>query len=214
MSKIRLVIVDDHALFRSGLVSLIGGMPDFEIVGEASNGREALEMIRQVQPDVVLLDINMPIMDGVQTVQALRERDKVRILMLTVSKHDDDLFGAIVAGADGYLLKNASPDELASAIHKVHQGLSVLAPDITRRVMQAVNPEGGRSDDFGLSTREMDVLRCLAQGMTTAEVSDALFISENTVKTHVRHILEKLDAANRAEAVSKAMSVGLIGDQA
>jgi DNA-binding NarL/FixJ family response regulator len=211
VKPISLVIVDDHALFRSGLVSLLTSMPQFKIVGEASNGREALELIADKKPDVVLLDVNMPVMDGVETVRVLKKKERCRILMLTVSKHDEDLFGAITAGADGYLLKNASPDELASAISNVHAGLSVLSPDVTKRVMQSVNLEHDRAADIGLSTREMEVLECLAQGKTTAQISEDLFISDNTVKTHVRHILNKLEASNRAEAVSKATQFGLIG---
>lgn len=211
MKPISLVIVDDHALFRSGLVSLLTSMPQFKIVGEASNGREALEVVADKKPDVVLLDVNMPVMDGVETVRVLKKKERCRILMLTVSKHDEDLFGAITAGADGYLLKNASPEELASAIRNVHAGLSVLSPDVTKRVMQSVNLEHDRAADIGLSTREMEVLECLAQGKTTAQISEDLFISDNTVKTHVRHILNKLEASNRAEAVSKATQFGLIG---
>jgi len=211
VKPISLVIVDDHALFRSGLVSLLLSMPQFKIIGEASNGREALDVVANTKPDVVLLDVNMPIMDGVETVRVLRKRERCRILMLTVSKHDEDLFGAITAGADGYLLKNASPEELSTAIQNVHAGLSVLSPDVTKRVMQAVNLEQDRTMDIGLSIREMEVLENLAQGKTTAQISADLFISDNTVKTHVRHILDKLDASNRAEAVSKATQFGLIG---
>jgi DNA-binding NarL/FixJ family response regulator len=208
--SIRLVIVDDHALFRSGLVSLVQGMQGFEVVGEASNGREALAVVERTKPDVVLLDVNMPIMDGVETVEILRQQQTCKIIMLTISKHDEDLFGAIAAGADGYLLKNTTPEELAGSIIKVHEGLSVLSPEVTRQVLKAVNFDQNRSPDFGLSSREMEVLRCLSHGMTTAQISSDLFISDNTVKTHVRHILEKLGASNRAEAVSKAVQMGLI----
>lgn len=210
MKTIRLVIVDDHALFRSGLVSLVQSIQGFEVVGEAGNGREALEVVEKCKPDVVLLDVNMPIMGGVETVRTLKQRHDCRILMLTISKNEEDLFGAIAAGADGYLLKNATPDELAKAIQKLHEGNSVLSPEVTRQVLRAVNFDQTRAPDFGLSSREMEVLQCLAQGMTTAQISSDLFISDNTVKTHVRHILEKLEASNRAEAVSKAMQLGLI----
>jgi len=210
MKPIRLVIIDDHALFRSGLVSLISGIEDFRVVGEAGNGREALEVVKRTNPDVVLLDVNMPLMGGVETVSELRAISDCRIVMLTISKHDEDLFGAIKAGADGYLLKNASPEELTGAIRKVYEGLSVLSPEVTRRVMRAVTVDSSHISDFGLSPREMEVLACLAEGKTTHQISAELFISGNTVKTHVRHILEKLEAANRAEAVSKAMQYGLI----
>ncbi len=211
MNPIRLVVVDDHALFRSGLISLIGEMPEFMVVGEAGNGQEALELVDRVQPDVVLMDVNMPVMGGVEAVRALKKSEKCRVLMLTISKNDEDLFGAIAAGADGYLLKNASPDELRKAIFQVQEGMSVLAPDVTRQVLRAVNAFQSHMPDIGLSSREMEVLECLAQGKTTAQISSELFISDNTVKTHVRHILEKLEASNRAEAVSKATQMGLIG---
>ncbi len=210
MKAIRLVVIDDHALFRSGLISLLEGMPEFKVVGEAGNGQEALDLIQQTQPEVVLLDVNMPIMGGVQTVRLIKENYNCRIIMLTISKNDEDLFGAISAGADGYMLKNATPEELCKAIMNVHAGLSVLAPEITRQVLMAVNVDHTTQLNRGLSSREMEVLDCLAHGMTTAQISRELFISENTVKTHVRHILEKLEAANRAEAVSKAIQLGLI----
>ncbi len=214
MSLIRLVVVDDHALFRAGLISLLSEMPDFKVVGEAGNGKDALELVERTRPDVVLLDVNMPVMDGVEAVENLRrlpQGDKLHILMLTISKSDEDLLGAIAAGADGYLLKNAEPEELEQAIRLVQQGMSVLSPQVTRQVFKAVSVEASRAPDMGLSSREMEVLECLAQGMTTVQIGERLFISENTVKTHVRHILEKLEASNRAEAVSKALQMGLIG---
>lgn len=211
MKPIRLVVVDDHALFRSGLISLLNDTAEFQVVGEAGNGQDALDVIRRLSPDVVLLDVNMPILGGVETVSELRRGSDVHVLMLTISKNDDDLFGAISAGADGYLLKNASPDELFKAIRNVHSGLSVLAPDVTRQVLRAISLDQVGVDDRGLSSREIEVLKCLAQGKTTAQISTELFISDNTVKTHVRHILEKLEASNRAEAVSKAAQMGMIG---
>lgn len=217
MTRIRLAVVDDHSLFRAGLVSLLGEMSEFEIVGEAGDGRQALEIVRQMRPDVILLDVNMPGMGGVETVHALRSLpsgDKYRILMLTISKSEEDLMGSIAAGADGYLLKSAEPEELRKAISLVQQGLSVLSPQVTRQVLRAIkNGETLQPLDSDLSSREMEVLACLAQGKTTIQISKELYISENTVKTHVRHILEKLEAANRAEAVSKAIQMGLIGSE-
>jgi DNA-binding NarL/FixJ family response regulator len=200
-------------LFRAGLISLLNEMPEFLVVGEAGNGRNALDVIHRTRPDVVLLDVNMPGVGGVETVEMLRKTESCKIIMLTISKNEEDLFGAIKAGADGYMLKNASPEELCKAIKVVHQGMSVLSPDVTRQVMRAVTAEHSRLPDTGLSDREMDVLRCLSQGKTTAQISLELFISDNTVKTHVRHILEKLEASNRAEAVSKASQLGLIGSE-
>ena len=210
MKIIRIVVVDDHALFRAGLVSLLTTIPEFKIVGEAGNGREALSVVEMTKPDVILLDVNMPVMGGVEMVEALQEKQQPRILMLTISKHDEDLFGAIAAGADGYLLKNAEPDELRRAINHVAEGRSVLSPEVTSRVLKAVGSSQGIPPEVALSKREMDVLRCLAKGMTSAQIASDLFISENTVKTHVRHILEKLEASNRAEAVSRAIQLGII----
>ncbi len=211
MTPIRLVVVDDHALFRAGLVSLLGEMPDFLVVGEAGDGREALEVIQKSQPDVVLIDVNMPGMDGIETVTSLRKTDQnTHVIMLTISRQDDDLFGAIQAGAEGYLLKNAEPEELCAAIKRVYAGQSVLSPEVTRQVMHAVVGIQTNPPDAGLSKRELEVLDCLAQGKTTLQIASELFVSENTVKTHVRHILEKLDASNRAEAVSKAAQIGVI----
>ena len=215
MTPVRLAVVDDHALFRAGLVSLLSEMADVSVVGEAGDGQGALEIVSRHRPDVLLLDVNMPGISGVEVVRALRdlpEEEQCRILMLTISKNEQDLLGAIEAGADGYLLKNAEPDELRKAILLVNQGLSVLSPQVTRQVLKAAIGGGqSRSFEVGLSDREMEVLECLAQGKTTSQVAGELFISENTVKTHVRHILEKLEASNRAEAVSKATQMGLIG---
>jgi DNA-binding NarL/FixJ family response regulator len=149
-------------------------------------------------------------MDGVEMVEFLQKVDAPRILMLTISRHDEDLFGAIAAGADGYLLKDAEPEELRKAINLVAEGKSVLSPEVTSRVLKAVSSSHGIPSDIALSKREMDVLKCLADGMTSSQVASELFISENTVKTHVRHILEKLEAANRAEAVSRAIQLGII----
>ena len=216
MNKVRLVVVDDHALFRAGLISLLSEMQNFQVVGEASDGQGALDVVRRVKPEVLLLDVNMPGMGGVETVRALRnlpQNEQCRIIMLTISKSEDDLLGAIAAGADGYLLKSAEPDELRKAIMLVHQGMSVLSPQVTRQVLRAaISGDQSRIMDSGLSSREMEVLDCLAQGKTTVQIAGELYISENTVKTHVRHILEKLEASNRAEAVSKAVQMGLIGD--
>jgi two-component system nitrate/nitrite response regulator NarL len=211
MKRVRILVVDDHALFRAGLISLLGEMPELQVVGEAGSGEAATKLAVNLKPDLILLDVNMPGMGGVETIKVLKQKGTYRVLMLTISKNDADLFGAISAGADGYLLKNAEPEELRRAILQVSEGMAVLSPQITRQVMQAINSEMSRSPDFNLSSREMEVLGCLAQGQTTMQIADSLFISENTVKTHVRHILEKLEASNRAEAVSKAVQMGLIG---
>jgi DNA-binding NarL/FixJ family response regulator len=211
VKTIRLAVVDDHALFRAGLVNLLNGMPDFQVVGEAESGLAALRIIPGKQPDVILLDVNMPGMNGIEVVSTLKKMGEYRILMLTISKNEEDLLGAIQAGADGYILKNAEPDELKKAIDLVYQGQAVLSPEVTRHVLRVVNrQERGMPDESNLSAREIDVLNCLADGKTTTQIAADLVISENTVKTHIRHILEKLDASNRTEAVRKAVQAGVI----
>ena len=209
--RIRIVVVDDHVLFRRGLVSLLADMSEFEVVGEASNGLEAMEVVQKTRPEIVLMDINMPRMDGILAVQGLREANiPVKILMLTISQESDDLLGAIHAGADGYLLKNTEPDELRKSIMRVTQGQGALSPEVTSTVLKIVARHPGNETQTILSDRELEVLTCLAEGQTTIQIAGRLYISENTVKTHIRHILEKLEASNRTEAVSKAIQFGLI----
>lgn len=209
-ADIRIVVVDDHTLFRRGLVGLIAEMDDFQVVGEAANGPEALDIIEKQKPDIVLLDVNMPNMSGVETLVAMRKQGiDSPTLMLTISQHEEDLIGAIRAGASGYLLKNAEPETLQQTIKQVVSGKAVLAPEITEQVFRLV-----RSGQMGsanlLTEREVEVLRFLSRGLTTAQTGTEMFISENTVKTHIRHILEKLEVSNRAEAVSKATRLGVI----
>ncbi len=210
-TPIHLVVVDDHALFRRGLIGLLSDLPEFDVVGEAANGQEALTVIYKSRPDVVLLDVNMPEMDGIQTVEELRRNNySGRILMLTISEHEEDLLAAIRMGADGYILKNTEPEDLRKSILHVFQGEGVLSPEVTGAVLRALAHQGEASNQVPLSDRELEVLDCLATGQTTNQIAMHLFISENTVKTHVRHILEKLEASNRTEAVSKGLQLGLI----
>jgi DNA-binding NarL/FixJ family response regulator len=211
MKQVRVMVVDDHALFRRGLVSLLQEMPGFQVVDQAGHGQEALELVENARPDVILVDVNMPVMDGVETVRQLKRRDfQGKIIMLTISRNEPDLLGAITAGADGYLLKNVEPADLETAIVDVLEGRGALSPEVTRAVMQALSSKGTGGYEEKLSGRELQVLSCIADGATTTQVAEQLSISESTVKTHVRHILEKLDATNRAEAVQKALNLGLI----
>jgi DNA-binding NarL/FixJ family response regulator len=209
-AEIRIVVVDDHTLFRRGLVGLLAEMEGFQVIGEASNGQDALSVIAAQNPDIVLLDVNMPEMSGIATLAALRAQGVVSpVLMLTISQHEEDLIGAIRAGANGYLLKNAEPETLRQTIKQVVAGNSVLAPEVTEQVFRLVR--SGQFDPINLLTgREVEVLRYLSQGLTTAQTGSEMFISENTVKTHIRHILEKLEVSNRAEAVARATQLGLL----
>ncbi len=209
--RVRLVVVDDHALFRRGLVGLLRDMPEFEVAAEASNGEQALAVLAQVEADIVLLDLNMPVMDGLGVVEAVRRAgDQPRILMLTISQNEADLLAAIRAGADGYLLKNTEPEDLRRALLRVAQGQSVLSPEVTAPVLRALMQGENERPPSVLSEREMEILDLLALGQTTQQIASGLFLSENTIKTHVRHILEKLGAGNRTEAVSKAMQMGIL----
>lgn len=207
---IRILLADDHALFRRGMAELLAESPEVKVIGEASDGQEAVELAEELAPDVVLMDVHMPTAGGVEAVRRLKARSQVRILMLTVSDKDEDLLGAIEAGADGYLLKNAEPGELVSAIRQVAAGHGALSPEITGKVMRSAVTRSGNADESDLSPREREVLSLLAEGLTTAQIAQELVISSSTVKTHVHHILGKLGAANRVEAVAKAADLGLL----
>ncbi len=211
MKPIRLVVVDDHVLFRRGLIGLLSDMREFEVVGEAGNGTDALDVIAETDPDIVLLDVNMPGLSGVETLNAMREAgQKTSALMLTVSQDENDLVGAIMAGASGYLLKNAEPEVLRRTLMDVMEGKSVLSPEVTAQVFNVMRRTQSAREREIVSERELEVLRCLSRGRTTTQIASELFISENTVKTHIRHILEKMEVNNRAEAVSRALQMGLI----
>jgi len=208
--SIKVLVVDDHTLFRRGVVDLLRDEPGFSPVGEAHSGPEALELSQRVQPDVVLLDVHMPGGGGVEVVQGLKQISGVRVLMLTISEKDEDLMAAIEAGADGYLLKGTEPDDLCRAIRQAAAGQSILSPEITDKVMRAAAHGWERQSQVNLSPREQEVLAELAQGATTADIAAELVIAESTVKTHIHHILEKLAASNRAEAVARATAMGLL----
>jgi DNA-binding NarL/FixJ family response regulator len=209
-TEIRIVVVDDHTLFRRGLVGLLREMDGFQVVGEAANGPDALVVIETQKPDIVLLDVNMPELSGIETLTALRRQGlESPVLMLTISQQEEDLISAIRSGANGYLLKNVEPETLRQTIQQVVAGKAVLAPEVTEQVFRLV-----RRGQFGqanpLTGREIEVLRYLSHGLTTAQTGTEMFISENTVKTHIRHILEKLEVSNRAEAVARATQLGLL----
>jgi two-component system nitrate/nitrite response regulator NarL len=208
---IKILVVDDHPLFRGGLTGLLREHKEFFLVGEADNCAAALASSLQTRPDVVLMDVHMPGCSGIDVVAALKQNLQVRILMLTISDRDQDLLDAIAAGADGYLLKSIEPEELCRAIKQVVAGHSVLSPEITAAVMRAAVQARSCQPDVTLSLREHEVLAEMARGATTAEIADCLVIAPSTVKTHVSHILEKLGAANRAEAVARATAMGVLG---
>lgn len=209
--KIRIVIVDDHNVVRSGLSAFLMAFEDFELVGEASDGKEAVELCEILHPDIVLMDLVMPVMDGAQATREIRERfEDIQVIVLTSFKEDELVEGALQAGAIGYLLKNVSADELADAIRKAHAGKPTLAPEATEALIKAT----GRKREFGISeeltSREKEVLKMMAEGLSNPEIAQKLFVSRSTVKFHVSSILSKLGAASRTEAVSKALQFKII----
>jgi DNA-binding NarL/FixJ family response regulator len=198
---IRLLIADDHPVVRGGLRGMFAGDPGFEVVGEAGNGAEAVERAIALRTDVVLMDLRMPVMGGVEAIRRLRETaPTVSVLVLTTYDTDDDVLPAIEAGAIGYLLKDAPREELTRAVRAAFQGDAVLAPSVARRLIGQVR----RPAQEALSERELDVLRLIAGGASNREAASQLFISESTVKTHLLHIYEKLGVRDRAAAVSEA----------
>jgi DNA-binding NarL/FixJ family response regulator len=204
---IGLVIVDDHPVVRDGLRGMFASDPDFAVLGEASSGQEALAVAEVVKPDVILMDLRMPRMDGVTAIAALRERGiTARVLVLTTYDTDSDVLPAIEAGATGYLLKDAPREELLRAVRAAARGEAVLSPSVATRLMgQLRNPS-----KEPLSQRELEVLSLIAKGHTNREAAARLFISEATVKTHLLHIYSKLGVKDRAAAVAAAFERGLL----
>lgn len=204
---VRVVIVDDHPVVRSGLLALLAGQPTLEVVGQAGSGAEALDVVRQVHPDVVLCDLRLGEgIDGVEVTGALRgQPDAPAIVILTTYDHDADIVRAVEAGAAGYLLKDATVDEIVAAVERAARGDSVLSAALTERVVDAM-----RTRRAGLSPREREVLGLLAEGLSNREIARRTFLSEATVKTHLAHVYAKLDVEGRTAAVARARSAGLL----
>jgi DNA-binding NarL/FixJ family response regulator len=213
MAAIRLLIVDDHPIMRDGLRGVFRGDEDFEVTGEASDGAEAIQLAQALQPDVILMDLRMPGMGGVEAITRLRELGHpARVLILTTYDTDRDVLPAIEAGATGYLLKDAPRDELIRAVRAAHQGQSVLAPKVASTLVGLVGSPGGRGQrgQENLSPREIEVLKLVADGATNQVAARKLLVSETTIKTHLLHIYTKLGVRDRASAVATAYKRGLI----
>ena len=205
--SVRILVTDDHPVVRAGLSGMLSGEPDFEVVGEAQNGKEAVAFVGERKPDVVLMDLRMPEMDGVTAIQHIKSNyPDVHILVLTTYESDADILRAIETGATGYLLKDTPREELFGAIRMVAQGQSPLAPGVAARLMQRMrDPE-----EEGLSTREIEVLELVAHGTSNKAIAKQLWVSETTVKSHMLHIFDKLSVTDRTAAVTEALKRGII----
>ena len=206
---IRIFVADDHPIVREGLIAILDTQEDFEVVGEAGSGRDAIGQIEHLKPDVLMLDLEMPEIDGLAVLQSLKEsKSDVRAIVFTVFDTDDRILSAVQTGAKGYLLKGAPRDQIFNAVRIVHQGGSLLEPVVASKLMEHVNRN--RNDPDALTARELEVLPLLAKGLLNKEIADVLDITERTVKFHVSSILGKLGAGNRTEAVSIAAQRGLV----
>ncbi len=215
MDVIRILIVDDHEMVRDGLAVMLSRQDDFSVVGEAQNGLEAVEKTRELQPDVVLMDLRMPELNGVDAMRRIRdELPDLKFLVLTTYDTDEYIFDAIEAGAKGYLLKDASREELFRAVRAVHRGESLIEPGVQSRLLDRLAQLSRQatlsSSNDTLSGRETEVLQLMAHGSANKAIAAVLSISESTVKTHVSNIFQKLEVGQRTEAVTKAMSLGII----
>ena len=214
--SVRVVIADDQAMVRAGFRSLLNDEPDIEVVGEAGNGEQAVDAVVRFKPDVALIDIRMPIMDGLEATRRIVESGSAtRIIILTTFDLDEYVYNGLRAGASGFLLKEASPEQLIAAIHVVAEGEAVLAPTVTRRVVEAFNQLPARQEELHdaletLTAREREVLTLLARGYSNAELAEHLVVSEATAKTHVRHVLGKLGLRDRVHAVVFAYESALV----
>jgi DNA-binding NarL/FixJ family response regulator len=209
------LIADDDALMRAGLIELLTADPGIQIIGQASTGRQAVDQARRLAPDVVLMDVRMPDLDGIGATRELsRAAPAAKVLILTTFEHDDYIFGALRAGASGFLLKRARPEELIAAVHTIAAGEALLSPSVARRVIdrmaQQPTPELADQAKLGqLTPREREVLECIARGLSNREIAAALAVEESTIRTHVKRVLMKLDLRDRVQAVIFAYENGV-----
>jgi DNA-binding NarL/FixJ family response regulator len=208
---IRILIVDDHAVVRKGLAMVLRLEPDLEVVGEAANGRNGLEAARGLNPDIVLVDLVMPEMDGQEMALALRKSDpQIKIMMLTGTEVDERVFSLVGAGIEGYVLKQIEPGELVRAIRAVVRGEAYLHPDVMKKVLERMSSASQPAETISLTPRELEVLEWMATPNTYKQIALQLSVTEETIRSHAKNILEKMKQPNRAQAVLSAMRLGLI----
>ncbi|MCI0511846.1 response regulator transcription factor [candidate division KSB1 bacterium] len=212
MKTISVMIVDDHPIVREGLTSILECEDDIQVVAEAADGAEAVEKVRSIQPDIMLIDMRMPVVNGVSAIRQIRAfNDRIRFIILTTYNNEEYVFEGIKAGARGYLLKDAKPSDLVDAIRRVAQGESLINSTLMTKLLDRIsNPDQTGIQQFGLTNRELELLSLLSEGASNVEIAEKLFISIKTVKTHVTHIFEKLKVRNRTEAVTKVHKLGLL----
>jgi DNA-binding NarL/FixJ family response regulator len=211
---IKVLIADDQAMVRTGFGMIIGAQPDMTVVGEAADGVQAVSLARRLRPDVALLDIRMPKMDGLEALRLLAGpgvADPVKVVVVTTFDLDDYVHGALRNGAAGFLLKDSGPALLIEAVRAAHSGDALISPSVTVRLLEHLSPPAPPGDDGGLSPRELDVVRLTARGLTNAEIAAELFISVGTVKTHLGSVQSKLNARNRVEIAAWAWERRLVG---
>ena len=210
VATVRIAVIDDHTLFRRGLIALLAREPGFAIVAEAADGFDGIKAVGATQPDVVLLDLNMPGISGIEAIGAIRkEAPAAQVVMLTVSEDADDLLAALRGGASGYLLKNIDGEFLVDAIRRAADGDSVISPDMTGKLVEQVRSNGKPAPEDVLSVREREILAHIARGMSNKEIARALDVAESTVKIHIQHILRKLNLASRVQAALWAVEHGV-----
>lgn len=216
---LRILLADDQRLVREGIKALLAGQKDLEVVGEAADGNEAIGMARKLRPDVILMDLHMPMYNGIEATRLIRaEWPEIKIIILTDNENDHHLFEAIRQGVHGYLLKSAEPAELVAAVHGVARGEASISPALARKIINnlALGVQAVAGDMLPankLTARESEVLRMVAKGLTNREIAQELFISENTVKNHLRNIMNKLHCRNRAQAIAFGLRAGIVQRQ-
>ena len=210
--RVRILIADDHPIVREGLATVLSQEEGLEVVGQAANGAEAVSQSTKLQPDIVLMDMQMPVMDGVEAIQKIKGTSPdIKIIVLTTYESDDYIFRGIEAGARAYLLKDSPPEDLVHAIRAIHRGESVIEPRVATKLLDRLNQlSQSATHESALSPRELEVLQLMATGAVNKEIAAQLFIGESTVKTHVIHLFNKLSVKHRTEAVAEAVRRGII----